>query len=393
MTVYFDNSATTPLCPEAREAMIAAMDRFGNPSSLHSLGVEAEKLMSSARRSVLAAMGVPCRTMIDERRLIFTASGTEADNLALIGTALAKNFPKGKKILISDSEHPAVMNAAAELEKRGFIVIKIPTAGGVPDYAMIERLADRDTILASFMLVNNETGAVYDLKRISAAVKAANPDALIHTDCVQGFLQIPFTAKSLGADLISVSGHKIGGPKGIGALYVSEKVLTGKKLSPIIFGGGQEQGYRSGTENVIGICGFGAAAKAGAAKLSDSFAKKKLIHEKLVAALSDSSIFEGVRLNIPAEHSPHILSITLPGIKSETMLHRLSSAGIYVSSGSACSSNSGHRSYVLTAYGLSDRDADCTIRVSLGAQNSAEEADYFLSELKSALDTLVRSAR
>ena len=389
--IYFDNSATTPLCSEARAAMLGAMEAFGNPSSLHTLGVEAEKLVSDARRAILSALGVRYATKLDGRQLIFTASGTEADNLALLGTACAKSFAPGKKIIISDSEHPAIMEPAKELERRGFEVVRISTKGGAPDYETIEKAADRNTILASFMLVNNETGAVYDIKRISDVVKAANPDALIHTDCVQGFLKRRFTQKSLGADLITLSAHKIGGPKGVGALYVSPEVIKSKKLAPIIFGGGQESGMRSGTENVIGIAGFGAAAAANFARLDDNIAHEAAIRSRLIEALSDDKRFPGVRLNLPSgEAAAHILSVRLPAIKSEVMLHSLSHEGIYVSSGSACSSNTGHGSYVLAAFGLTEREADCTIRISLGAQNTPDEAEYFLDALEASIGSLQR---
>ncbi|MBE6612767.1 MAG: cysteine desulfurase [Ruminococcaceae bacterium] len=388
-TVYFDNSATTPLCPEAREAMCAAMDCYGNPSSLHTMGVAAEKLVSDARRAILATLGVKCTTKIAENQLIFTASGTEADNLALIGAASAKKWNCTKKILISDSEHPAVLEPAAELERRGFEVVRIPTVGGLPDYGMIEAAADKNIILASFMLVNNETGAVYDIPRIAKLIKAKNPDALLHADCVQGYLKIPFTVKSLGADLITLSAHKIGGPKGVGALYMTQSVITKKQISPVIFGGGQEFLMRSGTENVIGISGFGAAAKAGHKALSASIAAESAIRAHLIGALSGER-FSGIRLNLPENAAPHILSITLPSIKSETMLHSLSRAEIFVSSGSACSSNTGHGSHVLRAFGLSDKEADCTIRISLGPQNTIDDANRFLDALEGSLQTLVR---
>ena len=388
--VYFDNSATTPLSSEAKKAIFEAVELFGNPSSLHTLGVEAEKAMSEARKIILSSIGVRAVSKIDERRLIFTAGGTEADNLALMGTAYAKNFGEGKKILVSDSEHPAVLEPAAELERRGFKVVRIPTPGGIPDYEMIEREADRNTILASFMLVNNETGAIYDIPRISRIIKAANPDALMHTDCVQGYMKLPISEKTLSADLITLSAHKIGGPKGVGALYVSADILKKRQLSPIVFGGGQESGMRSGTENTIGIIGFGAAVREGIAHIAENVQKTSTVRTHLIKELSDKERFCGVSLNIPDKAAPHILSITLPDIKSETALHMLSRDGIFVSSGSACSSNTGHGSHVLRAFGLSDKEADCTIRVSLGSQNTVEEADIFLASLENALKTLVR---
>lgn len=389
-TIYFDNSATTPLCEEAKAAMCAAMDMYGNPSSLHTMGVEAEKAVSDARRAILSSIGVRAVSKLDERRLIFTASGTEADNLAIIGTMTAKNFGAGKKIITSDSEHPAVLEPLKELESRGFTVVRIPTVGGVPDYEMIEHEADKSTVLATFMLVNNETGALYDIARISRIVKAANPEALVHTDCVQGYMKVKISEKLLGADMITLSAHKIGGPKGIGALYVSADMLKKRQLKPIIFGGGQEQGMRSGTENLLGAVGFGAAVKAGAANISERAEKENAIRNLIAETLLDTERFPGVKTNIPENHAPHILSITLPGIRSETVLHSLSREGIFVSSGSACSSNTGHGSYVLRAFGLSDKEADSTVRISLGSQNTPEEARIFLDALERCVKTLVR---
>ena len=387
--IYFDNSATTPLSGAARAAMTEALDCFGNPSSLHTLGVEAESRVYAARTQIFAALGDKPTNRLDAGRLIFTASGTEADNLALIGAATAKNYT-GKKILVSDSEHPAVLEPAAELERRGFRVVRVPTVGGVPDYDYIAAEADRDTILASFMLVNNETGAVYDIGRISSIVKAANPRALVHTDCVQGFLKVPFTVKSLGADLITLSAHKIGGPKGVGALWTAPGILRAKQLSPVIFGGGQEGGLRSGTENTLGIIGFGAAAAAGSAALKETLSRLSAIRGRLISVLTSDERFKGVKLNLPPNAAPHILSVTLPSIRSEVMLHSLSEAGIYVSSGSACSSNTHHGSYVLRAFGLSDRDADCTIRISLGDVNTQSDAERFLAVFAESLKRLAR---
>jgi len=402
--IYFDNSATTPLCDEAKTAMLEAMEIYGNPSSLHTLGEEAEKCISAAKKTILAALGVRCVTKLDERRLIFTASGTEADNLAITGVAMAKydtaraymaqsngtvqSTGIGKKIITSDSEHPAVLETLKNLEARGFTVIRIGTKNGVPDYDKIAEVADRNTILATFMLVNNETGAVYDIAKIASIVKAANPSAVIHTDCVQGFLKIPFTAKSLGADMITLSSHKINGAKGVGALYVSESVLKARALSPVIFGGGQESGYRSGTENTIGIASFAAATKAGRDRFAEVYARENEIREYLIRSITEK--IPEVRPNLPEHHAPHILSLTLPNIRSETALHYLSQSDIYVSSGSACSSNTGHGSYVLTAYGLLPSEADTTIRVSFGYQNTLAEADIFVEALAGAVKTLVR---
>ncbi len=387
--IYFDNCATTPLCHEAKEAMCSAMSFYGNPSSLHSMGVEAEKLVCDSRRAILSSLGIRSVTKLTEKQLIFTASGTEADNLALLGTMSAKGYNK-KKIIISDSEHPAIMEPAAFLERNGFNVVRIPTVGGEPDYDMIAREVDSNTVLVSFMLVNNETGAVYDIKRISDIVKRVNPDILVHTDCVQGYMNIPFTERSLGADMISLSAHKIGGPKGVGALYVTADMLKKRRIVPIIHGGGQESGMRSGTENLLGIVGFGAAVKS-VFLMREVYSKNKAsLREYIIERLSDETRFAGVKLNLPKNSAPHVLSVTLPNIKSETMLHRLSLDGIFISSGSACSSNTGHKSHVLRAFGLSDREADCTVRISLGSQNTLDEVDKFLASFEAALKTLVR---
>lgn len=387
--IYFDNSATTPLTEGVKSAMLDALDMFGNPSSLHTLGVEAENAVSAARRAILNSLGVRQINKLTEKQLIFTASGTEADNLAILGSIAAKDH-REKKIIISDSEHPAVLEPCAYLERQGFTVVRIPTKNGVPDYDMIEREADKNTVLSSFMSVNNETGAVYDIKRISTIIKAANPEAVVHTDCVQGYMNIPISERTLGADMISISAHKIGGPKGIGALYVTADMLKKRKLAPIIHGGGQEWGLRSGTENLIGIVGFGAAARERFSSLAEDVRKKSQLRAYLIEKLSDSSRFADVKLNLPKSAAGHVISITMPNIKSETMLHALSAEGIFVSSGSACSSNTGHGSHVLRAFGLSDKESDCTIRVSLGSQNTKEEADMFLAAFEKALCTLVR---
>ena len=244
------------------------------------------------------------------------------------------------------------------------------------------------------MLVNNETGAIYDVKRVSDIVKKANPAALIHTDCTQAFLKIRFTAKDLGADMITLSAHKIGGPKGIGALWIKPEMIRKGLISPIIFGGGQENGLRSGTENVIGIAGFGAAAKVGYEKLDENIATITDIHDKMVAMLSDRSRFPGVELNIPdGPSAPHIISILMPMIRSEVMLHALEHNGVFVSSGSACSSNTGEISYVLQSFGLTSREADSTIRVSIGVQNTLADADGFVDEFENLLTSLMRMGR
>ena len=392
---YLDNSATTPLCQTAIEKMTHVMTNvYGNPSSLHTLGVYAEQIMAEARADILRAL-CPAKTGIRPKtdQLIFTASGTEANNLALIGAATAKARNKGKQIIIGETEHPSITETAAHLATLGYRIVKIPSPNGVWDMNAYEAALSQDTILVSAMLVNNETGAVNDLKTIATKAKAANPDVIVHCDAVQGFLKIAESPIPY-ADMVTVSAHKIGGPKGVGALYVSEKILKTKALIPVIFGGGQEKGLRSGTENVIGIAGFGAAAKDTSAKLPSLLSSFKTLHTRLengIAEIGDANL----RINTPksATIANHIVSLTASGIRSETLLHSLSAEGVYVSSGSACSSNTGHASYVLHSFGLSDADADSTIRISFGSQTTEEDIDAFLCALKNSLARLARTTK
>ncbi|MBQ4289964.1 MAG: cysteine desulfurase [Clostridia bacterium] len=387
MAVYFDNSATTPLCPEAVRAMAEAMEAFGNPSSRHQLGVSAGKAVREAREAVLRSLGVRGGR---EENLIFTASGTEADNLAILGTARAKKNLAGKKVITSDTEHPAVLRCMEQLDREGFQVCRIPTRGGLFDLDRFSREMTEDTFLVSVMLVNNETGQVNDIRAIRAIAKERNPDVCIHTDAVQGYLHLPFTPEKLGADLVSVSAHKIHGPKGIGALYVSPYCVKRRTLSPVIFGGGQEGGFRSGTENTIGIAGFGAAAAVGFDKLTENREVMEDLRRYLIEAIRGDPSLSGIRINLPksAEQAPHILSLTVPGIRSEVMLNWLSGKGICVSSGSACSSHSERISRTLLAFGLSPEEADSTIRVSLSHRNTREEAAALLSALREGMAVL-----
>lgn len=393
--IYLDNSATTPLCQAAIEKMTEVMTGiYGNPSSLHKMGLAAEKVMTEARDNILAAL-CPAKTGIRPKReqLIFTASGTEANNLALIGTMTAKPRNKGKKLIVGETEHPSVIEAAKHLETLGYKVAYIPSPQGVWDMKKYKEELSADTVLVSAMLVNNETGAVNDIAEIAKAAKAVSPEILVHCDAVQGFLKIAANPLPY-ADMVTVSAHKIGGPKGVGALYVSEKILKTKSLSPVIFGGGQENGFRSGTENVIGIAGFGAAAKSGALHLTKTLADFSDLRTYFTEKYSEY-LGNGARINEPYSQTKasHIISLTVNGFKSETLLHSLSGYGIFVSSGSACSSNTGHASYVLHSFGLSDNDADSTLRISLGEQNTKEDIDAFLSALKESISKLARIKR
>ena len=389
--IYFDNSATTVLCNEAKSRMLEVIENiYGNPSSMHSKGVDAEKAVTKARSEILSALGVKNISTLGDNRLIFTASGTEADNLALFGTCFAKKFVPGKKVIISDSEHAAVLETAKKLEEYGFTVVKIPTYGGAFDYDRFEKEVDKNTVIVSVMLVNNETGAVNDIKKISRIVKAKNPDTVVHTDAVQGFMKMPLNVTNLGADLVTLSSHKIHGPKGVGALYVDPLIYKKRQLVPIIYGGGQEKGFRSGTENTIGMAGFGGAVSEGVKTLPADVGHMTELRDYICGKITGSGRDLGIKLNIPqCQRAAHIVSITLPQIKSETMLHFLSSKNIFVSSGSACSSNAGHISKTLVNFGLTESEADSTIRVSLGASNTFEEADYFISALLEGAEKLV----
>ncbi len=395
--IYLDNSATTPLCSLAIEKMKEVMtETYGNPSSLHSLGLAAEKVMNEARRQILSAL-CPPKTGIRPKadNLIFTASGTEADNMALIGAMTAKARNKNKHLIVGETEHPAVIETAKYLESLGFRVTYIPAPRGVWDMEAYRKALTPDTVLVSAMHVNNETGAVNDIAAIAKLAREINPDVLIHCDAVQGFLKVP-SSPLPHADMVTISAHKIGGPKGVGALFVNDRVLKTRAIVPVIHGGGQEKGYRSGTENVIGIAGFGAAAAHGKDDFIAHFEKWKALRAHLEAALA-AFPEDTVRINTPEskEIAPHIVSLTVFRLRSETLLHSLSASGIYVSSGSACSSNDpqGHGGYVLRSFGLPSAEADSTIRISLGDMTTEEEIDAFVSALSESVSRLAHKKK
>ncbi len=381
--IYMDNSATTPLCDAAKQAIIDGFDTFGNPSSLHSLGHTAEKAVEKARDTVLDALGDK-----DGGKFVFTGSGSEANNLAFFGTAYAKKSNFGKKIIITDSEHPSVTNCAEELAERGFRLVKIPTVGGVVDRSALLDEVDEKTFLVSIMTVNNETGAEYDIKQLCALCKKKNPDIIFHTDAVQAFMKTDISVKKTGVDLLSVSGHKIGAPKGIGGLYISAAALKKRALRPHIFGGGQEYGFRSGTENTLLIRAFAAAVKHGKENLSKNIDYMNDLRCQIIEKLSG---LDGVRVNIPSgKCSPSIISVTVFGVKSEVMLHHLSSYGVFVSSGSACSSNHPGTSSAMTAFGISPDESDSTVRISISPNNTSEDGDILISSLENGIKNLAK---
>lgn len=381
--IYLDNSATTSICPEAVEAMKEAMECYANPSSLHFFGHNAEKMISEARKNISLSLGIKNNS----HTVIFTSGGTEANNIAITGVALAKNYKK-PRIILSDSEHACVMEPSKRLGESGFEIIHIPTKDGVFDFDAFAEAMNENTVLVSVMLVNNETGAVYNVKKIFDYARRINPSVICHTDAVQAYLKIKFTLASIGTDMITVSSHKIHGPKGVGALVIKNDLLKAKKVRPLVIGGGQELDLRSGTENTIGIAGFGAAAKVGFENFDNDFAHMTKCREYLIEKLPSF-----VKVNNPEKHAPHVISITVPNIKSETMLHFLSSKGICVSSGSACSSHGKHGSYVLKAFGLDDKDADCTLRVSLSHLTTQDHLDALVDALIEGEQNLIKIKR
>ncbi len=381
--IYFDNASTTKPSAAAVAAVTEALTAdWGNPSSRHNTGREAKKKLDSAKLTILSTLGA---RRAPSSSLIFTGSGTEATNLAILGVCRAK--ARRGRILIGAGEHASVAAAAAAAEAEGFTVVQIPTKNGILDIDRIAEEATKDTVLASFMLVNNETGALYNVAEAFEAVRTKAPSAICHTDAVQGYLKVPFTVRSLGADMITVSAHKIHGPKGIGALYVDGDVFRRREISPVVFGGGQEGGFRSGTENVPGALGFAAAAAEAFENIAENIEKTDALRRCIAEKVA---FIEGVRCNLPETAAPHILSITLPSIKSETMLHFLSERGIAVSSGSACSTHSKNLSGALLSFGLPEKEADTTIRVSLSEENTAAEAEAFVSALAEGVAKLAR---
>ena len=373
MEHYLDNSATTRVCPEAAEAALRAMTEiYGNPSSTHTVGREAKKLLDASRAQAAAALG--CRS----EELVFTSCGSESDNWAILRGAEAMRR-KGTHVISSLVEHDAVRKSLDALEEQGYTVTRLkPDASGAVPVSAVEAALREDTVLVSLMLVNNETGGVTDIAGVSRALKAAGSQALLHTDAVQAFLKLPFTAKSLGADLISVSGHKIHAPKGIGALYIRK----GLRLKPYILGGGQEDGRRAGTEAMPQIAAFGAACAAGTADLTGNIERMRALRQRAVEQLS-AAIAE---LRVVPGQAPHILSLSLPGFRSEVLMNYLEARKVYVSKSSAC--KKGARSHVLEAIGLDARTIDGAVRVGLSRFTTQEDIDALCRGLIEAHGTL-----
>ena len=374
--IYLDNSATTRPCPEAVEAMTKALtENWGNPSALYNFGFDAAHNLRDARHRVAAAMGA------EYDRVFFTSGGTEADNWAIYGTI--KRFGKrGKHIITTAIEHHAVLNCMKDLESQGFEVTYLqPDELGRITLDSLKAALRKDTILVSIMMVNNEAGSVMPISAMAKLTHKLCPNAVFHTDAVQGFLKVPFAAKTLGADLISVSSHKVHGPKGCGALYISPKL---KSFPALLIGGGQESGYRSGTEGTPAIFSFAAACAAGAATFKADIAREKELLQQLVEKISS---LPGVQIN-GAHEAPHILSLSIPGVPTQNTINILQDHGICVSAGSACAK--GHRSHVLEAMLVSPEAMDSSFRVSLCKDNTIEELETLVRVIETEILPRVR---
>ena len=348
--IYLDNSATTKPCAEAVAAMKDALENtWANPSTLYAFGMEAAHKLKTAREQVARALGA------EPDRVFFTSGGTEADNWAVF-SSLERMGKRGKHIITTAVEHDAILRPMKKLESQGYDVTYLqPDPLGRVTTEDLRQALRPDTVFVSVMMVNNESGAVMPIAQMAKLTHRVCPDAIFHTDAVQGFLKVPFQAKTLGADLISVSSHKVHGPKGVGALYIRSRL----PLPPLLLGGGQERQYRSGTEGTPAIFGFGAACQAVGATFKEDTARERQLLELAMECLS---AIEGVRVN-GAHEAPHILSLSIPGVPSQHTLNLLQDAGICVSAGSACAK--GHRSHVLVAMGLPEEIIDSSFRVSL----------------------------
>nr|PZN11038.1 MAG: cysteine desulfurase NifS [Caldicoprobacter oshimai] len=359
--IYLDNAATTPVHPGVAEAVMECMlHDFGNPSSLHRMGLRAEKKLKEARERIASALGV------DPEGVFFTSGGTEANNLAIIGTALARKR-EGRHCITTQIEHPSVLNTFKYLEKEGWEVTYLPVnRDGVVSPDDVRRAIRPDTVLVSIMHVNNEIGSIQPIQEIGRLLKAQGNSPVFHVDAVQSFGKLDIKPVQWGIDLLSISGHKIHAPKGIGALYMRK----GVKIHPLQWGGGQERGVRSGTENMPGIVGFGEAVRWLEEVDRDYLYRLKGI---LVAELTEKVPWAVINGPPPEKGAPHILSVSFPGIRGEVMLHALEEKGVYVGTGSACSSRRGHMSHVLEAIGAKKDVAQGAIRLSLSYLNTEDE--------------------
>lgn len=383
MEAYFDNSATTRVLDSVKDIVVKTMtEDYGNPASKHRKGMEAEQYIREARKIIADSMKV------QEKEILFTSGGSESNNMALICTAWA-NQRAGKHIISTAIEHPSVYNPLGVLEELGFEVTILPVDhDGHISLKELEEAIRPDTILVSTMYVNNEVGAVEPVEEISRVIKAKNPSALYHVDAIQAYGKYVIRPKKQGIDLLSVSSHKIHGPKGVGFLYIR----SGMKIKPLIYGGGQQAGMRSGTENVPGVAGFGAAVKEMYTDHAEKIQKLIGLKDYMIDRLGE---IEGTVINSKKGEAsaPQIVSVSFEGVRSEVLLHALEDKGIYVSSGSACSSNHPGISGTLKGIGVAQKLLDSTIRISFSIFNTKEEVDYTIDVLKELVPVLRRYQR
>ena len=381
--IYFDNGATTRALPQVREIMDEVLEKeYGNPSSMHMKGFDAEKYVNHAKEIIAKSLKV------DPKEIYFTSGGTEANKLALIGTAFA-NKRERKHIITSCIEHASVYNPLSFLEDEGFEVTYLPVdEHGIVDLEALKKAIRKDTLMVSIMCVNNEIGAIEPVEEIGKIVKSFDPKILFHTDCIQAYGKLNCYPKKWKADMISVSGHKIHGPKGIGFIYIK----NGTKIKPIIWGGNQQKGMRSGTENVPGIAGLSLAAKTIYDNLDKKVEKMRMLKQHFIEGVEkiENTTIHGLYDETSA---PHIISVGIAGIRSEVLLHALEDKGIYVSSGSACASNHPQISGVLKGIGAGQQFLDATLRFSLSEFNTMEEIDYTLDALYNIVPMLRRYTR
>lgn len=383
MEVYFDNSATTRCSVKAAELMLKVLtEDYGNPSSLHRKGMEGENYIKEARNRI-------CRTLkINDGELIFTSGGTESNNLAILGAAMA-NRRSGMHLITTRIEHPAVSSPMKFLEEQGFLVTYLDVdENGVISLEELEQEVTPETILVSMMYVNNEIGAVEPIEEAARLIRNKNPKTLFHVDAIQAYGKYIIHPKRMGIDLMSVSSHKIHGPKGAGFLYVKEKT----KLKPMIFGGGQQKGMRSGTENVPGTAGMGQAAMEAYENFEE---KQKYLYRLKEAFVTGIRTMEWAQVNgrTGRDSAPHIVSVSFDGVRSEVLLHALEDKGIYVSAGSACSSNKPAVSSTLQAIGIKREYLDTTVRFSFSTENTMEEIGYCLDTLQEIVPMLRKYTR
>ena len=369
--IYLDNSATTKPCKEAVEAMTLALtENWGNPSALYSFGIDTARQLRVARHQVAAAMGA------EPDRVFFTSGGTEADNWAIFST-VKRLGKRGKHIITTAIEHHAILNCMHELEAQGFEVTYLqPDSLGRVTLDALKTALRKDTILVSIMMVNNEVGSVMPIAQMAKLTHRMCPDAIFHTDAVQGFLKVPFAAKTLGADLISVSSHKVHGPKGVGALYISPRL---KSFPALLVGGGQEGNFRSGTEGTPAIFGFAAACSAISATFKEDSRHEKEMLDALAEKLSN---LPGIAVN-GAHEAPHVLNIGIPGLPTQNSINILQDHGICASAGSACAK--GHRSHVLDAMKVAPEIIDGSFRISVCKDTTQEELELLYSVIRDEL--------